>query len=323
MEIKCYEEADYDNYAFFAEKNFGVSSYQKNKSYIGYNNVIGEGLLISRGIKILKTQEEIIGCYHYSKYSTKKLNLTEEFTVIYNLMVDSAHRNYAGLHLIGHFRKNHKNFLIPGASGELAELYKKMGALLVEAYWSKVFVLTNPIALIKNIAFNEKSIISASNNQDCNIKTLTVKFALIQNLFSKMDFNKFNLNIRDFLQVVELRKSLADRVMFSRDGKSFIIYSTGKRKGIPVLRVIYGIFDNLESGVELFSKIKKKAFLSGYLFVLVTGNFIGNVELFLKCSPERYSNTFTLWYGEKSLLSVINNFWPLLSDLGFEEYFGG
>lgn len=332
--IVHFQEEHRLSYQNFVEKNFGKEAYQKNESYLEwlyFSNPYNKGW--KDFLLVVYKNTQVVGCIHklsFELFSKTRANTApERFSVIHNLMVDKKHRKGCGFLLLREILKTEKNFIVPGVLGPLSVTYKNIGARTLPASWWKKSILPNPFALLKRARnLNTENNFIKESFEQLSDSLLNIHFGCPDFLINHLEessyfFEKNDSLFASFLNWRFLQNN--EHGMFVlEDGIdcSFLIAVVGKRKNLPVTRVIYTHF--LDAGAQLrlargIINLSKKV---GSLLVLLTSsqdlNATGfNITGFKQntASPDSYLYSKTVNPGEI-------DFWPLVSDLGFEELFG-
>lgn len=323
-----FESRWYDLYEKFVNRNFGKGAYQSSQDYLNwlyFDNPYGKGY--ADFLIVVVNHHEVVGCIHKLRFelfdSRRKHNIGG--VSIHNLMVDSKHRNGAGFLLIREVLKNEKIFIVPGAIGNLSESYKKIGSRRIYSYWGhKVFFpkITN---FVNRLVDKRISRIDIFNSFDR---------LSIENMEIRCHFDhRFYANLNKYFPVIKFDEDYVKWRFFHGDNfktviinevemGSFLLMVVGKRKGIPISRIIFTAFSDKKSGIKLTNCVLKLSADLGCVMALVTSsdNLFESVANHLKIIRRRIvPNTY--------LYSKLYEFedvciWPLISDLGFEEFFG-
>ena len=325
--ISEFKESLTDSYNKFVLRNFGRNSYQSNSEYINwlyFKNPYGRGY--SDFLLALDNSKNVAGCVRKIRYEilNTETNTKYSCTSIHNLMVDIEHRNGVGFLLIRDFLKNEKSFLIPGVIGMLSDSYKNLGSKPLKSFWGFKMINPNLFKLLKRmlgLRITREEVIS-----NCNFVLrdgVQIEFdfnkdliEILNNKFSSLIFTEEYLRWRLFDD-----KKLSTIILWSKDRKSLIMMSIGKRRRVPVGRIFFSIFDNMKDGQILLRNSLRLLGLSGCPLALITSADSKFIEL-SKLENIKSKNVMPDTYFFSKLTSLTGVvFWPLVSDLGFEERF--
>ena len=315
-----YETRWYDLYKNFVNRNYGKNAYQSSQDYLNwlyFDNPYGKGY--SDFLIIIFNNHEVVGCVHKLRFELFDNIKKEHFggVAIHNLMVDIKHRNGAGFLLIREILKKEKIFVVPGVIGDLSESYKKIGSQKINSYWGyKVFFprIYNFISRLVDKRLYKTDIFHSFyrlNIENTHIDNLNKFFPVIK---LDEDYVKWRFFYGDNLKTV---------VLIEVHTGSLLLMVVGKRKGIPVSRIVFTAFTDKNAGIDLTNCVLKLSAELGCVMALVTSSdsLFASIANNLKINRRAIAPDTYLY----SKLHEFEDFyiWPFISDLGFEEFFGG
>ena len=118
------------------------------------------------------------------------------------------------------------------------------------------------------------------------------------------------------------RQSVRTIVLSEPRSNALLLLVVGRRKGVPIGRVIYTAFPNVESGLRLTAlALKMSAGLGGVVSLFISADdCFGAVATVLGIKRRTVMPNALLYSKEYQPQDF--RLWPMLSDFGFEEYFG-
>ena len=332
--IVHFQEKYQPSYQNFVEKNFFKKAYQKNDSYLEwlyFSNPYNKGW--KDFLLVIYKNTQVVGCMHklgfelFSK--TSENDVPERFAVIHNLMVDKEHRTGCGFLLLREILKTEKNFIVPAVLGALSETYKNIGAETLSASWWKKSILPNPFALLKRTCnLNTENSFVKENFEQLSDEFLNIHFGCPDFLINHLDetsnfFEKSDSLFASFLNWRFLHnKTHGMFVLEDEVDCSFLVAVVGKRKNLPVTRVIYTNFLDAGAQFRLARGIINLSKKIGSLLVLLTSSQDLTAAGFNTTGFKQNTVSPDSYLYSKKIKPGEIDFWPLVSDLGFEELFG-
>ena len=324
-----FESRWYDLYEKFVNRNFGKGAYQSSQDYLNwlyFDNPYGKGY--ADFLIVVVNHHEVVGCIHKLRFELFDNIKKQQFSgvSIHNLMIDIKHRNGVGFLLIREILKKEKTFVVPGVIGDLSEAYKKLGSRKIISYWGYKVFLPKMLKFIGRLVGKKISKVDIFNSiNNLNIENIEVKCHFDHKLIN--DLNGYFPAIKLDQDYVKWRFFYGDNlrtvVLSEVDTGSFLLMVVGKRKGMPVSRIIFTAFSDKTSGINLTNSVIKLSADLGCVMVLVTSSdsLFGPIAKKLKINrrtiaPDTYLYNKLYEFEDFSI-------WPLISDLGFEEAFGG
>jgi len=313
---KLYE----NSYSNFIDDNYGRNSYLKSSNYLQwlyFDNPSGTGY--KDFLLVITDKNIVVGCIHKLRF---EMNInssccTETGVTIHNLMIDKLHRNGIALMLVVASLKKEKIFFAPAVLGKLNFIYKNLNTKSYESYWGYKLIYTNFLNLISKYIFSNKILKLPKINKVTLLKESNDILLSLLNKYSRdITFTHKFINWRLFSHHIS-----NNYVLISESGKSCLIFATGWRKNVPVCRIFFSKFLNIEEGTNIFKYALGISQEKGCLLLLLTlddpisivvANNFGIKPLVNK--PKSYLRS-----GNIKINKTYE--WQLFSDIGFEESF--
>lgn len=287
----------------FSRKVFGIHSYQSSSWYLNW-------ALSNDNIEIVTTDNAskvITSMIHKMKIVLNKT----EFISVFNYVSDPDHLG-DGLRHLANLRREDKFFVPAVSNTNLCKVYEKMGANEVKFNWFQRYLIPLPHILLvfkfitgQKIEFtNRKSGISYSNS----ISDEKIRLIADASGIDDPNFISWRLcsrrNNRTFIFELEREKAL-------------IIAMMGKRRKLPVVRIVggYGSSSDIKRLVDSASSFGRGL---GAVVCLAT---VHGTQSHCILNDRRYR----VRHGIKTYmkgLSPPEHLLMLCGDLGFDEQFG-
>lgn len=326
--LASYEPQWANSYAEFVARNYSKTAYQGRQEYINWlyiDNPSRAGF--NDFLILLKDKSEVVGCFHRLRFSFRDTadNKTYVGAAIHNLMVDEAHRHGIGFLLIREVFAKEPLFIVPGTKDALAKMYRRLGSADLPSQWGQRTLVPRPVALARRLARQELS-------------QAEVEAAFAQTRPGQVELStKCSPRFVERVNVASVRIKLSDEfldwrlfdkrrvrtiVLCDPQSDAFLLLVVGTRKGVPVGRVIYTYFPAVGCGLRLTdAALKLSAGLGCVVFLSISSD-----ECFAEVAKSLKIGTKTTKPNTLLHSKVYRpdefRLWPLLSDYGFEEYFG-
>lgn len=319
-QIHSYSKNFYESYKRFVNRNF-KNPYQAKKRYIEWLYIQNPSAKSFDNFRIVTFDKDVVGCMHnletniYCKSSSEIIRIS----AIHNLMVDKNHRQGIGFLLIRDVLIRNKSFIVPGATGKLAESYKNLGSKSLYSYWVQKSLKPNP--------FDFYSLLTISSSKFCEY--VLKKYKNYENYFElNFNFDKNLLNIindnsgyaldSDFIKWRFFSSHSSYIVLNSKS--SYVIVVIGYKYHMPIARIIYSSFSNVDN-LNFMSNIIRFINNLGCVHILSTITDLSNVSYFDDMGfRKRVLQPSSMIYSKTLDHNKLTN-WPIVSDLGFDENF--
>lgn len=229
----------------------------------------------------------------------------------FNYITDEEHKGDGLRHLLK--IKNSAAFFVPAVySQKLSLMYEKFGGNKLPFYWYKRYIIPLPSMTTINYYFKNKKVLIHDENSGIQISNI-ITDQLINKICKISGLEKKYLKWR-----LSSVKNSRVFILQNTEDKSIIVTAIGKRRGVPVLRVISS-FGPSVSVKKLIDKACKLGSSLGVFVCLVTipesqSRHLKNDKKYLK-----RSGIATFIKGNVSA----EGFLMLCGDLGLEEQLGG
>jgi hypothetical protein len=311
----------YENsYSNFIDDNYGTNSYLKSSNYLQwlyFDNPSGIGY---QDFLLVTTEKSIVvGCIHKLRFeiNTNSSCSTESGVTIHNLMIDKLHRNGIALMLVVASLKKEKIFFAPAVLGKLNFIYKNLNTKSYESYWGYKLIYTNFINYISHHILNNKIYKLPKVNKVTLLKESNdILLLLLNNESRDITFTHEFINWRLFSHHIS-----NNYVLISESGKSCLIFATGWRKNIPVCRIYFSKFLNVEEGSSLFKNALGISKAKGCLLLLLTLDDPISIEVVNNFGIKSIVNKPKSYLRAGNIKIKKTYEWQLFSDIGFEESF--
>ena len=311
IELRDYQKTDLEAYVRFSKRNFDARSYQSNIQFLSWLEKNS-----SRSLKIALYEGDIIGCSHGYEVPISSEEKTVNFFIVHDIMTDKKHRT-AGIKLIKDSVLRNQPVLLSGASGKISEMYKRIGATKMSSFWYRKVLLPKKRFKKDLILRNERlklndfpgfSIYSnkAPENRT-EIKKFLKKFQLIeeQENFLCWRFFEDNAPINYFLS--------------TKDNSSGLIFSIGRSKFFPIIRIFSISAENKESKIKLIKCVEKFAKENGIFIILIS--LITRNPLPKELNYKPYNDMPDVyWFSKDKTKSFAPIVEGLHTDMGFNGY---
>jgi hypothetical protein len=285
----------------FLKRVFSSYCYQASNKYLEWissNNYIKTDTVNSKNREILSFIQSLN--YEYSG---------DFLTSYFNYITDNQSPG-SGLRHLAKISKQ-RNFFIPAVSNkDLVLTYKKFGATEINFYWFKRFIMPFPNANFIRYLFNKniktKNSICITNSIDND----TIRKVMLSSSIHDYEFLKWRLASKNNKRVF---------IAFDENHKSLAIGVLGRRKGLPVFRIIGAKGKPLEVKY-LIDEFFVLARSLGACCMLITLKSDVAGELIKDNMYKKRDEIYTLLKVEN--LGFNYDMLMLLGDLGFQEQFG-
>jgi len=319
-------------YKSFAKKNFYTSGYQFNQSYLNYlylENQYSKGFNDCRVItKDVAGDVTVVGCIHNMRSVLSDPDCDDKvihFSAIHNLMIDKDNLGI-GYMLLSDVIKKHKNFFVPGVSGELNNFYLKVGAKQLFNKWYRKFIIPNFYQLFQRL---RRKKISPTLIKKLETKYLPDGVYLhyqSSNNIEKIIKNElestftFKLSLNYILWRLFGSNNVDKQTLVLTKDQDFAVFSIGCRKNIPILRLIYiNHRVSINSNILIKTLIKLARGLGIISIFHVSDNLAIIDELRLQNFYE-IKNPPKSYFYSKETPDFYSPHWPLMGDYGLDEF---
>lgn len=318
-----------DSYRQFTARNYGAKAYQGSQDYINWlylHNPIGTRF--ADFLILLKDESEVVGCFHrlrFSFYDTAD-KITRTGAAIHNLMVDEAHRHGIGFLLIREVFTRESLLILPGSKDALARMYRRLGCSDLVSHWGQRTLLPSPAAFVRRLSRQAPTRIEVEATFDrMRFDQVDLSLNCTPRFVEQVNFASPRIKLTEqFLNWRLFDKNRARTIVLcDRQSDAFLLLVVGTRKAVPVGRVIYTQFPTVECGLRLTdAALRLSAGLGCAVFLSISSDacfdaIAKNLKIRTKATIPN-----TLLYSKVYRPDEFR-LWPLLSDFGFEEYFGG
>ena len=311
IELRDYQKTDLEAYLRFSIRNFNSRSYQSNIQFLSWLEKNP-----SRSLKIALYEGDIIGCSHGYEVPTFSEGKIVNFFVVHDIMTDKKHRT-AGIKLIKDSVLRNQPVLLSGASGKISEMYKKIGATKISSFWYRK-------GLFPKKLFNKDLILRNERSRLTDFPDFYIYSNKIPQ--NRNDIEKF---LKEFKLVEEQEKFLYWRFfeddaptnyfLQAKDNSSGLIFSIGKSRFFPIIRVFSISAKNEESKVKLIKCVEKFAKQNGIFVILIS--LITQDPLPEKLSYKPYNEMPDVyWFSRDKTKSFEPIIEGLHTDMGFNGY---
>ncbi len=318
------------NYVLFSKKNFGSTSYQKNKSYL---NELYDRSPYSKGyedfsiIRCHDLPEKIVGCLHRLKAKLVHSSScdTREVTALHNLMIDRGHYG-CGYMLLSDALIRDPIFFVPGVIGELDNFYKKFAHSKIHATWFRRLILSNPLNTLKRfLRIPISKVLIKKYRENLQLKNLDLLIesdSMFDNLIKK-DFDAIDgyRVTESFLKWRVFSNDINKVTRFViHDGDGFISFAFGIRKNVPICRIIYSSIFSQQTSDILISEVCMLSKKLGFPLILNASDCCFIKQSCIKKNFKKIKNAPKIYFCSKSKDNVHTKHWGLLGDYGFDEF---